>query len=190
MNITTLILIGRALLDIVIPNGLLLAFVVIISIDHSVPQISKSELRTMCKRKVAAVFGSIMRHLDSMREQGKPMYIVLIPERIMEHPMLWKEETLQIKEKILRVSGDADPIFVKIPNILELGAIGFERLNNDDKYAIKYAIKTTKKMIKFAMPELKVKQVVRRLAEAKERSNPEYGYAIIRLGVKKKYQEF
>ena len=35
------------------------------------------------------------------------------------------------------------------------------------------------------MPELKVKQVVRRLAEAKERSNPEYGYAIIRLGVKK-----
>ena len=108
--------------------------------------ISKSELQTKCKREVAAVFGSIMRHLDSMREQGKPMYIVLIPERIMEHPMLWKEETLQIKEKILRVSGDADPIFVKIPNILELGAIGFERLNNDDKYAIKYAIKTTKKM--------------------------------------------
>ena len=146
--------------------------------------ISKSELQTKCKREVAAVFGSIMRHLDSMREQGKPMYIVLIPKRIML-PHLQEEETLQIKEKILRVSGDADPIFVKIPNMLE--RIGRAiNMDNDDKYAVKYAIKTTKKMIKFAMPELKVKQVVRCLVEAKERCNPEYGYAIIRLGVKKK----
>lgn len=154
-----------------------------------VSTISKSELRTKCKREVAAVFPSIMRHLDSMREQGKPMYIVLIPERIMEYPWLCKEETLQIKEKILRVSGDADPIFVKIPNMLE--RIGWRTsLDNDDKYAVKYAIKTTKKMIKFAMPELKVKQVVRRLEETNERRNPEYGYAMIRLDVKKKYQEF
>lgn len=151
---------------------------------------SKSDLRTVCRREIAAVFGSIMRHMDSMREQGKPMYIVLIPVRIMKFPDLREEETLWIKEKILRVSGDADPIFVKIPNILELVNKYTECLDNDDEYAVKYAIKTTKKMIKFAMPELKVKKVGRCLAEAKERCNPEYGYAIIRLDVKKKYQEF
>lgn len=149
--------------------------------------ISISELRTMCKRKVAAVFASIMRHLDSMRDQGKPMHIVLIPERLKFEG--WDKETLRIKGKILRVSGDADPIFVKIPNMLTILGRAIS-LDNDDKYAIKYALEATKKMIKVVMPELKVKKVVRRLVEAERGENPEYGYAIIHLGVKKKYQEF